>query len=211
MKIPPMRWLVLAAVSLPSVTAMLPGQATGPKAVTPVAGTAPQALRCENPISPQNGVASACLAARSFWTATEAELFRANGNPNQELTTLMIESTAWTGGSNEPVRSFGKTTYLGSKTTGTYGSMGQHVLVEATQNCFGVGDCLIGSRFLNHANGVRDSSDEGAHLFDTQVRETPYVPTGRCAKGFARRGRRWCRWRRRTVGERRGRGALWGI
>ncbi len=163
------------------------GQAAeAPKPVAPVIATAPQVWRCENPISPQNGVSSACLVARSFWTATEAELYQANRNPNQELTTLELESTAYSGGSNEPVRSFGKTTYLGSKTTGTYSAMGQHVLVEATQNCFGVGDCLIGSRFLNHANGMRDSSDEGAHLFDTQVRETPYVPTGKCAKGCTR-------------------------
>ena len=158
-------------------------QGAGPRAVPPVVVTAPQVWRCENPISPQNGVASACVVAQAFWTATEAELYRANGNPNQELTTLRLESTAVTGGTNQPVRSFGKTTYLGSKTTGTYNTMGQHVLVEATENCYAPGDCLVGSRFLNHANGVRDSSDEGVHLFDTQIAETPYVPVGKCAKG----------------------------
>ena len=171
----------LLAASLPLFAMAALAQAPGP--VAPAVATAPQLWRCANPISPQNGIPSACVVARSFWTATEAELFRANGDPNQELVTLVLESTATTGGTNEPVRSFGKTTYLGSKSTGVYNAMGQHVLVEATQNCFAVGDCLIGSRFLNHANGVRDSSDEGAHLFDTQVTETPYVPTGRCAKG----------------------------
>lgn len=166
--------------------ACAPAQDAGPQAVPPQSSSNPQLWNCTNPISPENGVASACLVARSFWSATEAQLFRTNGNPNQELTTLRIESTAYTGGSNQPVRSFGKTTYLGSKTTGTYNTMGQHVLVEATQNCFAPGDCLVGSRFLNHANGVRDSSDEGVHLFDTQIAETPYVPTGRCARGCTR-------------------------
>ena len=175
----------IAAASFPLFALISLGQAPPPgqKLISPTVTTAPQVWRCENPISPQNGVSSACIVARSFWTATEAELFRANGNPNQELVTLVLESHALTGGTNQPVRSFGKTTYLGSKTTGVYNAMGQHVLVETTQNCFAVGDCLVGSRFLNHANGVRDSSDEGAHLFDTQVTETPYVPAGRCTRG----------------------------
>ena len=161
-------------------------QVTSPRATPPERSAPSQLWNCTNPIAPENGVASACLVARTFWSATEAELVRANGNPNQELTTLRLESTAYTGGSNQPVRSFGKTTYLGSKTTGAYNTMGQHVLVEATQNCFAPGDCLVGSRFLNHANGVRDSSDEGVHLFDTQILETPYVPIGRCARGCTR-------------------------
>lgn len=182
-----MRWFISVSGLLLGLTVLGVGQqAAGPKAIAPVVATTPQVWRCENPISPQNGVSSACVVAQTFWTATEAELFRANGNPNQELTTLRLESTAVTGGSNQPVTSFGKTTYLGSKTTGTYNTMGQHVLVEATESCFAPGDCLVGSRFLNHANGVRDSSDEGVHLFDTQIAETPFVPTGRCAKGCTR-------------------------
>ena len=157
--------------------------AVAPKAIAPRVIAEPQVFRCKNPIIPENGPASACVKAISFWDATEAQLFHANGNPNQELTTVQIESTAWTGGNNEPMHSFGKTTYFGSKTTGTYGAMGQHVLVEATQNCFGIGDCLIGSHFLNHANGMRDSSDEGAHFFDQQINETVHVPSGKCLRG----------------------------
>ncbi len=157
--------------------------AIAPRAVAPRVSTGPQLWSCKNPIVPENRPASACVKAVSYWDATEAQLFRANGNPNQELTTIQIESTAWTGGNNEPMHSFGKTTYFGSKTTGTYGAMGQHVLVESTQNCFGIGDCLIGSHFLNHANGMRDSSDEGVHFFDQQINEVIDVPSGRCLRG----------------------------
>ncbi len=181
-----MRSVLTATFTLFSLGMWALAQGPAPQAVPPQRSSSPQLWNCTNPISPENGVASACLVARTFWSATEAQLLRANGNPNQELTTLRLESTAYTGGSNQPVRSFGKTTYLGSKTTGTYNTMGQHVLVEATQNCFAPGDCLVGSRFVNHANGVRDSSDEGVHLFDTQIAETPYVPVGRCAKGCTR-------------------------
>ena len=181
-----MQTVVATTVFLAILSLCAPAQTPEPQAVPPQRSSSPQMWSCTNPISPENGVASACLVARTFWSATESQLFRANGNPNQELTTLRLESTVYTGGSNQPVRSFGKTTYLGSKTTGTYTTMGQHVLVEATQNCFAPGDCLVGSRFLNHANGVRDSSDEGVHLFDTQIAETPYVPTGRCVRGCVR-------------------------
>ncbi len=36
-------------------------------------------------------------------------------------------------------------------------------------NCYGVGDCLIGSQFMTASGGFRDEADEGAHPFDLQV------------------------------------------
>ncbi len=50
-------------------------------------------------------------------------------------------------------------------------------------NCYGVGDCLIGSQFLTASGGFRDEADEGTHPFDLQIREDSLVFQGTCSRG----------------------------
>src|SRR6185437_4836129 len=93
-----------------------------------------------------------------------------------------------TGGSNlypasvESVPYF-KSTYSALSVTGTYNTMGQHVLAPKSINCFGVGDCLIGSQFIYASGGFRDEADEGAHPMDVQIQEDTRVFQGTCSSG----------------------------
>src|SRR5205823_11229102 len=66
---------------------------------------------------------------------------------------------------------------------GTYNTMGQHVLNSQAINCYGVGDCLIGSQFINSSGGFRDEADEGSHPMDLQIREDSAVFQGVCSQG----------------------------
>ncbi len=66
---------------------------------------------------------------------------------------------------------------------GTYNTEGQHVLMPQEIDCFGVGDCLIGSRFIKASGGWRDGADEGGHLYDTSVVEDTRVFQGTCIGG----------------------------
>ena len=61
--------------------------------------------------------------------------------------------------------------------------MGEHVLSPSSINCYGVGDCLIGSQFLTTSGGFRDEADEGAHPFDIQIQEDAQVFQGTCSTG----------------------------
>ncbi len=94
-----------------------------------------------------------------------------------------------TGGSNlypatieNPVPYF-KSTYTALRLTGIYNTPGQHVLAPQDIDCFGVGDCLIGSQFMRASGGLRDEADEGAHPFDLQIQEDTRVFQGTCASG----------------------------
>ncbi len=102
---------------------------------------------------------------------------------------LMINHKGLTGGSNlfpatieSPVPYF-KSTYSALGITGTYNTPGQHVLGPRDIDCFGVGDCLIGSQFMRASGGFRDEADEGAHPFDLQIQEDTRVFQGTCAAG----------------------------
>ena len=66
---------------------------------------------------------------------------------------------------------------------GTYNTMGQHALDTQSINCYGVGDCLIGSQVITASGGFRDEADEGAHPFDLQLREDSAVFQGTCSAG----------------------------
>jgi lysophospholipase L1-like esterase len=101
---------------------------------------------------------------------------------------LAIEHNALTGGSNQFVQGIGtvpyfKTGYSALMLNGNYNTQGQHVLAPKEINCYGVGDCLIGSQFIYSSGGQRDNADEGAHPFDLQVREDSRVFAGVCASG----------------------------
>jgi lysophospholipase L1-like esterase len=101
---------------------------------------------------------------------------------------LVITHEGLAGGSNlfpaehERVPYF-KTAYSALMVTGTYNTQGQHVLAPNVVNCYGVGDCLIGSQFVTSSGGFRDEADEGAHPMDLQVVEDSIVFQGTCTSG----------------------------
>ncbi|MDQ2834060.1 MAG: SGNH/GDSL hydrolase family protein [Acidobacteriota bacterium] len=101
---------------------------------------------------------------------------------------LLIKHQGLTGGSNlfpaslESVPYF-KTNYDALNITGTYNTMGQHAVTAQAINCYGVGDCLIGSQYITTSGGVRDEADEGAHPYDLQLQEDPRVFEGTCSTG----------------------------
>jgi hypothetical protein len=102
--------------------------------------------------------------------------------------TLTLSMQAMTGGSNqypsnvETVPYF-KNTYGTLLMTGTYNTQGQHVQTGNVVNCFGVGDCLGGSQYINSMGGYRDAADEGTHPADLFVSESPQVFDGTCTTG----------------------------
>jgi hypothetical protein len=103
---------------------------------------------------------------------------------------LLIKHQGLTGGSNlfpatiESVPYF-KTNYTAMNVNGNYNTMGQHILDAQVLNCYGVGDCLMGSQFLTASGGFRDEADEGAHPFDLQIQEDSAVFQGVCSQGCA--------------------------
>jgi len=102
---------------------------------------------------------------------------------------LQINHTALAGGSNQFPQNidsavpYFKTGYSALTVNGTYNTQGQHVLAPMVTNCYGVGDCLIGSQFLLASGGFRDNADEGTHPMDLQVREDSLVFQGTCSSG----------------------------
>ena len=109
---------------------------------------------------------------------------------NQIATTgLVLNHSGLGGGSNlfpgtieNPVPYF-KTGYSAFTVSGSYNAAGEHVLAPNNLNCFGVGDCLMGSQFLRASGGFRDEADEGAHPFDLQIQEDSRVFQGTCSTG----------------------------
>ncbi len=102
---------------------------------------------------------------------------------------LVINSNALSGGNNvypkelQGTVPYFKTTYSGLQITGTNNTTGQHVLFGEQQNCYGVGDCLMGGMFMQASGGFRDDADEGSHPFDRSFSEDTRVFTGSCAGG----------------------------
>lgn len=101
---------------------------------------------------------------------------------------LMITHKGLTGGSNLFPASIESTPYFKSnysalKIEGNYNTMGQHVLTPNVINCYGVGDCLMGSQFMYASGGFRDEADEGAHPMDIQIQEDTRVFQGTCSSG----------------------------
>ncbi len=101
---------------------------------------------------------------------------------------LVLNHQGLTGGSNlypGTIESppYFKTGYSALVMAGSYNSAGQHVLEPHNLNCYGVGDCLMGSQFLVASGGFRDEADEGAHPFDLQIQEDSRVFQGSCSTG----------------------------
>jgi lysophospholipase L1-like esterase len=124
-------------------------------------------------------------------TETAPQVLAAGGGVQQFWTGLSIASNGLTGGSNEYPKliqgliPYFKTTYTALSLQGTYNTPGQHVLQGSSQNCYAVGDCLMGGLFMNASGGFRDDADEGSHPFDLIFQEDPSVFAGTCASGCA--------------------------
>jgi trimeric autotransporter adhesin len=140
-----------------------------------------------NPTSPVGGQdAGQVIDVRS--TRNTAAEVAAGGSSDPNSFGLLITHQGLTGGSNLFPAGLGnvpyfKTNYNAVNVTGTYNTMGQHVLDSNAINCYGVGDCLIGSQFITSSGGFRDEADEGAHPFDIQVQEDTAVFQGTCSTG----------------------------
>ena len=121
-------------------------------------------------------------------TRSSAAEFAAGGSGDPSSFGLFIKHEGVTGGSNlfpatiENVPYF-KTNYSALAINGSYNAMGQHVLNSQAINCYGVGDCLIGSQFILSSGGFRDEADEGTHPMDLQIREDSAVFQGVCSQG----------------------------
>jgi len=141
-----------------------------------------------NPTSPLGNSEDAGQVIDVTSTRNTAAEFAAGGSSIPSSFGLSIKHEGFTGGSNlfpstiENVPYF-KTNYSALAITGTYNTMGQHVLNSQSINCYGVGDCLSGSQFINSSGGFRDEADEGAHPMDLQVREDSAVFQGVCSLG----------------------------
>lgn len=122
-------------------------------------------------------------------TQSEASLFQQTGSATPGSIGLAITQEGLAGGSNlfpEQIESsppYFKMGYSALSVKGTYNTQGQHGLVPEEIDCYGVGDCLIGSHFIYASGGLRDSADEGAHPFDLQTHEDFHVFVGTCASG----------------------------
>ena len=143
-----------------------------------------------NPTSPTGNGEDAGQVVDVTSTRSSAAEFAAGGSSEPSSFGLVIKHQGLTGGSNlfpktiENVPYF-KTNYQAIGVTGTYNTMGQHSLNGQAINCYGVGDCLIGSQFITSSGGVRDEADEGAHPFDLQIQEDSQVFQGTCSAGCA--------------------------
>jgi hypothetical protein len=141
-----------------------------------------------NPLDVVSHGASTAQAIDDVSTQSEASLFQQTSNEDPGAIGLAITQEALAGGSNlfpEQIETppYFKMAYSALSVIGTYNTQGQHVLVPEQTNCYGVGDCLMGSRFLYASGGFRDSADEGAHPFDLQTHEDSHVFVGACAGG----------------------------
>ncbi len=123
-------------------------------------------------------------------TRSVSSVHQQTGSQTPSSVALSVTQTVPTGGSNQfPATIAGnngpffKTNYNAFLVGGTYNSPGQHVLTSNLINCYGVGDCLIGSQFINASGGFRDEADEGAHPMDIQIHEDSVVFRGACSTG----------------------------
>ena len=140
-----------------------------------------------NPQSPNQGFQTGRTMTITETTSAAAQVAAGKGTLQSEG--LVVSEQALAGGNNiYPVNVGGgapyfKSTYGTSQTNGYNTTEGQHVLDTHVQNCYGIGDCLIGSEFLYSSGGFRDTSDEGTHPKDLVIAEHTSVFRGTCTSG----------------------------
>jgi hypothetical protein len=144
-----------------------------------------------NPVDVVGHGASIAQAIDDVSTQSAVSLVQQTGNQDPGALALAITQEGLGGGSNllpqgidSPIPYF-KMAYSALSVKGVYNTQGQHGLVPEEIDCFGVGDCLLGSRFINASGGFRDAADEGAHLYDTNILEDSRVFEATCATGCA--------------------------
>ncbi|GGG65968.1 hypothetical protein [Edaphobacter dinghuensis] len=121
-------------------------------------------------------------------TRSAASVFQRSGAEEPNFMGMSIIHKGLAGGSNLYPATIESTPYFKSNYNafsiqGTYNTMGQHVLAPKQINCFGVGDCLMGSQYMFSSGGFRDEADEGAHPMDLQIQEDTRVFQGTCSSG----------------------------
>ncbi len=142
-----------------------------------------------NPLPVQNAGLDAAKTIAIASTQSASDVLAATGNANILSTGLAISSEALAGGSNtfpnhiQATLPYFKTTYSGLLMTGNNFTVGQHILDNQSQDCYGVGDCLLGARFMRSSGGYRDDADEGTHPYDFSVSEDTRVFEGTCTTG----------------------------
>lgn len=111
------------------------------------------------------------------------------GNGNLTSLGMRIVQLGFRGGNNlytsnsSATVPYFKSTYSATDTVSTNYAQGQHVMDTHKSQCYGVGDCLLGSHYLVSSGGFRDNADEGTHPYDLQILEDDRVFTGRCVNG----------------------------
>ncbi len=143
----------------------------------------------KNPLDVVNHANSTAQAVDDVSTQSELSIFQQTGSQTPGAFGLAVTQEAYAGGSNlfpEQIESpppYFKMAYSALSLKGIYNTQGQHGLSPAEIDCYGVGDCLIGSNFIYASGGMRDSADEGAHPFDLETHEDSLVFVGTCATG----------------------------
>ena len=142
-----------------------------------------------NPLSPQQSGDNVAKTIDVTSTQSAQAVKAATGAGEIFSSGLTINSRGLTGGSNlypaaiQGAVPYFKSTYNALTMNGVNNTPGQHVLFTSNQDCYGVGDCLIGGMYLRASGGFRDDADEGAHPFDRQFSEDTRVFTGSCGSG----------------------------
>ena len=142
-----------------------------------------------NPENQQTPGTESGQAIDTVSTRSGAALHQLTGTQQPASIALALSNEAPTGGSNlfpqsiDTTVPYFKSGYSTLTVTGTYNTQGQHVLAPHSVNCYGVGDCLIGSQYITSSGGFRDEADEGAHPMDLQIAEDTRVFDGTCASG----------------------------
>ena len=143
-------------------------------------------LTSVNPVDVNGGTESAQVAA--IYTRSQPSF--AGQFPGTAMVGqgMVIDESAVTGGSNLDPQNieappYFKNTYSAMTMRGLYSTEGQHVQFNSDADCFGVGDCLMGSQVLRSSGGLRDPSDEGTHPYDLQTIEDTRFFVGTCASG----------------------------
>ena len=121
-------------------------------------------------------------------TRSATGVFQRSHAESMNFMGMSITHKGLAGGSNLYPSSIESTPYFKSNYNafsiqGLYNTLGQHILAPKRIDCFGVGDCLMGSEFMYSSGGFRDEADEGAHPMDVQIMEDSRVFQGTCSSG----------------------------
>ena len=142
-----------------------------------------------NPLPLQDYGENSAKAINVFSTQSAQSVLAATGSSEITSVGLTVTNEGLAGGTNVYPRliqgsvPYFKTTYSAEYLNGLNYTLGQHVLVSQQQNCFAVGDCLMGGEFMVASGGFRDEADEGSHPFDRDFSEDTRVFEGTCAGG----------------------------